>query len=113
MNRKQGWGPVAVATLGLMIASLAACGGSPDLGEVEGKRDDVKYVGPVYKTKKSGKITTTVVDKPAKWCVELDDVNGDKTADDRWFRVDSGTHQLAVEIGEGAPIRFTPQANNC
>ncbi|QNJ57691.1 hypothetical protein SEA_KEANU_86 [Streptomyces phage Keanu] len=42
--------------------------------------------------------------KPAKWCVELDDVNGDKDADDQWFRVSSGVYADQAAKNEGAKV---------
>lgn len=54
--------------------------------------------------------TETVTDrpavaaKPAKWCVELDDVNGNKDDDDQWFTVTSEVHGAHADKNEGAKV---------
>lgn len=54
--------------------------------------------------------TETVTDrpavpaKPAKWCVELDDVNGNQDDDDQWFTVTSGVYADQVTKNEGAKV---------
>lgn len=43
-----------------------------------------------------------------RWCVELDDVGGDRTRDDVWYKVDATTYGTAVGAEEGTPMSFTP-----
>lgn len=42
--------------------------------------------------------------KPKQYCVELDDVNGDKGNDDVWFNVSSSAYYSAAGKNEGAQI---------
>ncbi|MGW3246260.1 hypothetical protein [Streptomyces sp. NPDC001070] len=48
-----------------------------------------------------------------RWCVELDDVGGDRARDDIWYRVDSPTYGRVVDAPEGAVLSFTPVATGC
>lgn len=48
-----------------------------------------------------------------RWCVELDDVGGERTRDDVWYEVDSATYGKAAGAGEGTPMSFTPLARGC
>ncbi|MEU1622663.1 hypothetical protein ABZ479_35875 [Streptomyces sp. NPDC005722] len=48
-----------------------------------------------------------------RWCVELDDVGGDRTRDDVWYEVDSATYRTAAGSEEGTPMSFTPLASGC
>ncbi|MDX2707091.1 hypothetical protein PV350_30205 [Streptomyces sp. PA03-6a] len=48
-----------------------------------------------------------------RWCVELDDVGGDRTRDDVWYKVDATTYGTAVGAEEGTPMSFTPLASGC
>lgn len=48
-----------------------------------------------------------------RWCVELDDVGGDRTEDDVWYTVDSATYDTAAGADEGTPMSFTPLATGC
>lgn len=113
-----------VAVLGL---ALTACG---EAVTVSGRLDDVKMISAVkelshretkYVTvctrrvkgvckssydKPSG--TKKVVDrayKPAQYCVELDNVNGSSTRDDRWYNVSATTYNKYVNKGEGVKIK--------
>jgi len=133
MNRRA----LATAGVAALAVALTACTGV-EMKPVEGARDDLRYTAPVYKieTKQVDVFTRTcttskgvtkcrkvktgtrpetknVLKKAEKWCVELDNVNGDQSADDRWFKVDAGTHQLASEMVEGTSIKFTPLAEGC
>lgn len=137
MNRKAS----VTAGVAAMVVALAACEGA-EVKPVEGLRDDLKYAAPVYKVRqvdvkqrrceskvektktgtktvnkckdvKVGTRSETYQAKPAKWCVELDRVNGDGRNNDQWFTVDQGTHQLASETVEGKSIKFTPLAEGC
>lgn len=52
----------------------------------------------------SGTENYTKTVTPEKWCVELDNVNGDKTADDRWYNVTSSTYHKWASRRGGAVI---------
>lgn len=51
--------------------------------------------------------------RPTKWCVELDDVNGDQGDDDHWFTVSQGVYDAASEAAEGSRIKFEPIRQGC
>jgi hypothetical protein len=51
--------------------------------------------------------------RPARWCVELDDVNGRPKKDDVWYEVTSGTYRDASALKEGAKFTFTPIRTGC
>ncbi|MFI1225986.1 hypothetical protein ACH4UK_28285 [Streptomyces sp. NPDC020884] len=53
------------------------------------------------------------VTRQPRWCVELDDVDGDATRDDVWFEVDSSTHSTAADTKEGRKLSFTPLRTGC
>jgi hypothetical protein len=46
--------------------------------------------------------------KSAIYCVELDDVNGDKDRDDRWYEVDGSTYYRWAGKDEGALVNKMP-----
>ncbi|MFB7629709.1 hypothetical protein ACFC0M_01970 [Streptomyces sp. NPDC056149] len=46
--------------------------------------------------------------RPERWCVRLDDVNGDRRKNGVWFAVDSDTYHRAVNAKDHARLRFTP-----
>ncbi|MEU9344477.1 hypothetical protein AB0D74_25100 [Streptomyces sp. NPDC048278] len=48
-----------------------------------------------------------------KWCVELDDVNGDKRRDDVWYRVDRTVYGDALAADGHARLEFSPVADGC
>ncbi|WP_431961331.1 hypothetical protein [Actinacidiphila sp. bgisy160] len=62
---------------------------------------------------RQGTESYTRVVSAERWCVELDDVGGDRTRDDVWFTVDSATYDTAVDTKEGTPTSFTPLATGC
>lgn len=49
----------------------------------------------------------------AKYCVELDNVGGDKDKDDVWYNVSSGTYYSALGKREGASMKFTYNHKGC
>jgi hypothetical protein len=53
-----------------------------------------------------------VIRRP-RWCVELDDVNGNTAKDDVWFEVDSATYSRAVNTKEGDKLTFIPLRAGC
>jgi hypothetical protein len=114
---------------------------SQNADQVTGHRDDVRHVTPkvqrgtrphkarTCKTKTSrgkrksrtqtctwgrrGTETYTRVVRPERFCVELDDVNGNSTRDDVWFQVDRATYTRAQALSEGDHIAFEPVASAC
>lgn len=48
-----------------------------------------------------------------KWCVELDDVNGDKRRDDVWYQVGSSVYDDARTAGDRARLEFVPTREGC
>lgn len=62
---------------------------------------------------KSGIKWASVEVRPETWCIELDNVNGKKDADDRWFRVNLDDYDAAREINHGSVIRFPYRSKGC
>lgn len=65
-----------------------------------------KVVPPVPKTSRCHKVKTGTESywreiSADKWCVELDNVNGNKSADDRWFTVTETTYNTWATRHEG------------
>ncbi|MFE7311830.1 hypothetical protein ACFU7T_01755 [Streptomyces sp. NPDC057555] len=60
-----------------------------------------------------GRETYRRVVRPERWCVLLDDVNGDRRKDGVWFTVTSDTYHQALDAGDHARLRFTPTATGC
>lgn len=124
-----------VAMVGGLVVALAACGGGQK--EVTGSRDDVQKVAAVkelsHKEKKTERKCTRkvngkcksyrtdtvwkkVVDrraKPAVYCVELDNVNGDQDHDDVWYTVTSTVYTKALFKAEDDGMKFTPLHSGC
>lgn len=51
--------------------------------------------------------------KAAKYCVELDNVGGDKDKDDVWYNVSSGTYYSALGKSEGTHMKFDYNHKGC
>lgn len=125
-----------VATVAVVALSVAACGGdSPS--EVTGDRDDVRHTKAVkekshrektstrkcarrvdgkcksYKTVTGWKKVVDRAGKPAVYCVELDNVNGDKDRDDEWYTVRHADYVKALFKAEDAGLKFTPIHSGC
>lgn len=62
---------------------------------------------------RSGTETYRRTVRTEKWCVELDDVNGDTTRDDVWYRVSSSVYVDARTAGEHARLEFVPAGEGC
>ncbi|MDX2543087.1 hypothetical protein ACOT81_22885 [Streptomyces sp. WI04-05B] len=62
---------------------------------------------------RSGTETYTRVVRQERWCVSLDDVNGDKTKDAVWFQVTHATYNEAVAADRLAPLKFDPRSTGC
>lgn len=127
-----------VAIAGALMLTVAACGDDGP-SEVSGTRDDVRKVAAVkevsHKEKKTKRVCASkkkdgscksyktvpdgwkkVVDKPgkpARWCVELDDVNGDAGKDDVWYTVRQDDYTKALFKAEDAGLKFTPLREGC
>jgi hypothetical protein len=48
-----------------------------------------------------------------EWCVELDDVNGNRKQDDVWYRVSRETYGDALTADEHARLEFAPTGQGC
>ncbi|MGW9024054.1 hypothetical protein ACWGQ5_07420 [Streptomyces sp. NPDC055722] len=48
-----------------------------------------------------------------RWCVSLDDVNGDTSKDDVWYRVTGATYSKALGTDENTRMKFTPTGTGC
>ncbi|OIJ84749.1 hypothetical protein [Streptomyces colonosanans] len=48
-----------------------------------------------------------------RWCVKLDDVNGDTARDDVWYRVTRTTYNKALGMEEHTRINFVPVGIGC
>ncbi|WP_330234567.1 hypothetical protein [Streptomyces sp. NBC_00566] len=53
------------------------------------------------------------VTRPEHWCVRLDDVGGDRSHDDVWYRVTRTTYGDALGTHDHARLRFTPRGSGC
>ena len=48
-----------------------------------------------------------------RWCVSLDDVNGHKSQDDVWYRVDRVTYDQVLQADQHTRVEFTPAGTGC
>ncbi|MFF2205604.1 hypothetical protein [Streptomyces sp. NPDC058145] len=62
---------------------------------------------------RSGTESYRRVVRPEKWCVRLDDVDGDRARDDIWYRVTSAVYDDALGTNEHARMEFTPAGTGC
>jgi hypothetical protein len=46
--------------------------------------------------------------RPERWCVRLDDVNGDRAQDDVWYRVDRMDYDRVLAADDHARVQFVP-----
>lgn len=134
--------PKKLVVPALALAALVGCSGVGDGGSVKGKRDDIRQITAVaekshkvtkpnkvrecasrkkgkctrYHTVTRGTKTVKVIDrrsKPAVWCVELDDVNGKRSRDDRWYEVTSATYLKMAGKDEGEKVKFKYLTTGC
>lgn len=74
-----------------------------------GVKRECKTVDDGYKT-----VTVTVTDKPGRawksgmYCVELDDVNGQRSNDDQWYAVSASTYHKWADKEEGVKVKSMP-----
>ncbi|WRZ89277.1 hypothetical protein OHB54_09410 [Streptomyces sp. NBC_01007] len=62
---------------------------------------------------RSGTETYTRVVRPERWCVSLDNLDGDATHDDVWYRVSRTTYDAAIGTDRHARMDFTPMGSDC
>ncbi|NEA62850.1 hypothetical protein [Streptomyces sp. SID12488] len=62
---------------------------------------------------RSGTETYTRVVRQERWCVSLDDVDGDTKRDAVWYQVTRVTYDEASAADRNAPLKFTPEAAGC
>ncbi|MEU9474473.1 hypothetical protein [Streptomyces sp. NPDC048191] len=46
--------------------------------------------------------------RPERWCVRLDDVNGNRKKDDVWYRVDRTDYNRVLDADDHARVQFVP-----
>ena len=51
--------------------------------------------------------------RPERWCVSVDDVNGDRAQDDVWYRVTRETYHQVLAANVQARVEFTPAGSGC
>lgn len=61
----------------------------------------------------SGTETYDRLVRPERWCVSLDDVDGNKTRDDVWYEVDRSVYDEASGVDEHARVEFPPKGTGC
>ncbi|MEH0420336.1 hypothetical protein [Streptomyces sp. B21-083] len=62
---------------------------------------------------RSGTETYTRVVRQERWCVKLDDVNGDKAKDAVWYQVTHATYNEAAAADRLTLLKFTPRSTGC
>ncbi|MGY5060179.1 hypothetical protein ACWDFR_39975 [Streptomyces sp. 900105755] len=62
---------------------------------------------------RSGTETYRKTVRTEKWCVELDDVDGDRRRDDVWYQVSSSVYGDAVAAADHARLEFTATREGC
>ncbi|WP_229695550.1 hypothetical protein [Streptomyces lacrimifluminis] len=65
------------------------------------------------KSVRSGTETYTRVVRQERWCVSLDDVDGDTSRDAVWYQVTRTTYTEAAAADRLGPMKFTPEATGC
>ncbi|MER6026574.1 hypothetical protein [Streptomyces sp. NPDC001851] len=121
----------AVGATAVLLAALTACGGgggddAPD--PVHGLKDTVRHI-PRKTTRatrphlvkhcttgthrtcrkvQDGTETYRRELRPERWCVRLDDVDGDRKRNDVWYRVDRTDYDRVVDAGDRARVEFVP-----
>ncbi|WP_329366141.1 hypothetical protein [Streptomyces sp. NBC_01483] len=74
------------------------------------------YTTERYRTCKkvrSGTETYTRTVRSQRWCVSLDNVDGDTAKDDVWYQVARATYDEARGADEHTRMEFTPTATGC
>ncbi|QIY97221.1 hypothetical protein HEP87_28565 [Streptomyces sp. S1D4-11] len=62
---------------------------------------------------RSGTETYTRTVRPQRWCVSLDNVDGDTARDDVWYQVTPAAYGKARDADEHARMEFTPTRTGC
>lgn len=65
------------------------------------------------KNVRSGTETYTRVIRQERWCVSLNDVDGDTFRGAVWYRVTHATYTEAAATDRLDPMKFTPEATDC
>ncbi|MDQ0934238.1 hypothetical protein [Streptomyces turgidiscabies] len=60
-----------------------------------------------------GTETYTRVVRQERWCVSLNDVNGDTAKDAVWYEVTHATYTQITAANRLAKVKFTPEATGC
>lgn len=129
---------VKAALCGAVFVGLVGCSGASVVPKpVYGDRSDIRYLekqteqvkekqyknectkrntNGTCKTWKKTYTGTKVVTKVLRnetWCVQLDNLNGKRRKDNRWFTVTSTVYLKAAGMVEGKRISFTPIHSGC
>lgn len=62
---------------------------------------------------RSGTETYTRVVRQERWCVSLNDVDGDTSRDAVWYQVTRATYNEAAAADRLDPLKFTPVTTGC
>jgi len=62
---------------------------------------------------RNGTETYTRTVRPERWCVSLDNVDGNTAQDDIWYQVTQVTYHEALGMAEHARMEFTPAGTGC
>ncbi|MFJ9175146.1 hypothetical protein [Streptomyces sp. NPDC102360] len=71
-----------------------------------------KKVRDCHKVRRGTEKYTRVL-RSERWCVRLDDVNGKRTADDRWYRVNSTVYGRVQGDEDRAKVTIDPIREGC
>ncbi|WP_425827417.1 hypothetical protein [Streptomyces fractus] len=71
-----------------------------------------KKVRDCHKVRKGTERYTRVL-RAERWCVRLDDVNGKRTVDDQWFRVNSTVYGRVQGEDDRAKVTIEPLRKGC
>ncbi|MEU6227207.1 hypothetical protein [Streptomyces sp. NPDC047042] len=64
-------------------------------------------------TVRNGTETYTRVIRQERWCVSLDDVNGDTAKDAVWYEVTHATYTKVSAVDRLTKVEFAPEATGC
>lgn len=64
-------------------------------------------------TVRNGTETYTRVIRQERWCVSLDDVNGDTAKDAVWYQVTHATYTKVSGVERLTKVEFAPEATGC
>ncbi|MFF7966506.1 hypothetical protein ACFZC3_14215 [Streptomyces sp. NPDC007903] len=83
-----------------------------------GKRRSVRTWYTTEHYQRCGKVrqgteTYRRVTRPEHWCVRLDDVGGNRSHDDVWYRVTHAAYTDALAADDHARLEFSPRGTGC